>query len=305
MASQVNDPEGNGASNDVTPVQTATPVQSGTQTLTAAPAQDVTPVQQGNTMRQTVVEAVEETEIVETKVPPVQKKTETKQGTKKNFNPGPAAAPKQSKSMEFVAKKRKSIITFSFIICILAVAAVGGYYQFMKRQQMQSEVKAPTTELEKLIAKDLDVGYPETPTEVMKLWGRLNQCIYNTKLDDDEFDALLKQLRTMYSSDLLAQNSEEEHRKNLENEVEQFKNDKKKILSYSAETGQKVKYKNIKGRDCANLSIRYFMNTGKRSYAKTFQDFILVSEDGKWKILGFKNGEEQTATKEEATGEQA
>ena len=33
-------------------------------------------------------------------------------------------------------------------------------------------------------------------------------------------------------------------------------------------------------------------------------DFV-KNEDGKWKILGFKNGEEQTATKEEATGEQA
>ena len=221
---------------------------------------------------------------------------------KRNFTPKDPKLTGKQKSMEFVAKKRRSIVTFSFVICILAVAAVGGYYQFMKRQQMQSEVKAPTTELEKLIAKDLEIGYPETPTEVMKLWGRLNQCIYNTKLSDEEFDALLDQLRMLYSTDLLDVNTKENQYEKLSAEVEEFKSDKKKIVSYSADTGSSVQYKNINGRDCAYLKISYFMNTGGRSYAKTYQDFILVDQEGKWKILGFQNGAETTATKQEATG---
>ena len=136
-----------------------------------------------------------------------------------------------SKSVEFVAKKRRSIVTFSFVICLVAVAAIGGYYQVMKRQKMQSEVKIPTTELEKLIAKDLDIGYPETPTEVMKLWGRLNQCIYNSKTDDEQFKSLVLQIRKMYSTDLLEQNPEEQHIQKFSEEVEQFKDDKKKIVS--------------------------------------------------------------------------
>jgi len=206
------------------------------------------------------------------------------------------------KSVEFVAKKRRSIVTFSFVICLIAVAAIGGYYQVMKRQKMQSEVKTPTTEVEKLIAKDLDIGYPETPTEVMKLWGRLNQCIYNSKLSDEEFDSLAKQLRKMYSSDLLEQNPEDKHIQKLRDEVEAFKDDKKKIVSYSAETGSAVQYKTINDRDCANIKISYFMNTGGRSYAKTFQSFVLVMQNDRWKILGFKNGQQENTTKEEATG---
>ena len=51
------------------------------------------------------------------------------------------------KTIDFVAKKRRSIVTFSFVICLIAVAAVGGYYQVMKRQQMKSEVTTPTSEL--------------------------------------------------------------------------------------------------------------------------------------------------------------
>lgn len=206
------------------------------------------------------------------------------------------------KSMEFVAKKRRSIVTFSFVICLIAVAAIGGYYQIMKRQKMQSEVKTPTTELEKLIAKDLEIGYPETPTEVMKLWGRLNQCIYNTNLTDEEFEQLLKQLRMLYSTDLLDANTEDAHLKKFKAEVEQFKDDKKKIVSYNAETGSSVKYKTINNRECAYIKISYFMNTGGRSYAKTFQDFILVRQDERWKILGFQEGKQETVTREEATG---
>lgn len=209
---------------------------------------------------------------------------------------------KMSKSVEFVAKKRRSIVTFSFVICLVAVAAIGGYYQVMKRQKMQSEVKIPTTELEKLIAKDLDIGYPETPTEVMKLWGRLNQCIYNSKTDDEQFKALVLQIRKMYSTDLLEQNPEEQHIQKFSEEVEQFKDDKKKIVSYNAETGSAVQYKTINDRECAYLKISYFMNTGKSSYAKTFQDFILVKQNDRWKILGFKQGQQEEASKEEATG---
>ena len=216
----------------------------------------------------------------------------------------PSKPNKMNKSMEFVAKKRRSIVTFSFVICLVAVAAIGGYYQIMKRQKMQSEVKTPTTELEKLIAKDLEVGYPETPTEVMKLWGRLNQCIYNTNMSDEEFDQLLSQMRKMYSTDLLEVNSEEQQREKLKAEVEQFKDDKKKIVSYSAETGASVQYKTINDRECAYLKISYFMNTGGRSYAKTFQDFILVKQNDRWKILGFKEGKQEPASKQEATGEE-
>ena len=206
------------------------------------------------------------------------------------------------KTMDFVAKKRRSIVTFSFVICLIAVAAIGGYYQIMKRQQMKSEVKTPTTELEKLIAKDLEIGYPETPTEVMKLWGRLNQCLYNTSVTDEEFDQLFAQLRKLYSSDLLEANPEESHHDKLKAEVEQFRDDKKKIVSYTADTGSSVQYKTIKDRECAYLGISYFMNTGGRTYAKTFQDFILVRQNDRWKILGFKEGAQEPATKEEATG---
>lgn len=193
--------------------------------------------------------------------------------------------------MKKTRKSMKSnIIAFVFIMLILIVGALAGYYQFMKKQQMDKSVKTPATEKEKLLAKDLEIGYPETPTEVMKLWGRYNQCIYNSILEEEDFSSMVKQMRVLYSDELLAQNKEEEHISKLKAEIEKFKDDKKKIVSYQAETGTSVKYKTIQGKDCAYLTISYFINV-KRGYSKLYQDFILVNEDGKWKILGFKLSE--------------
>lgn len=190
----------------------------------------------------------------------------------------------------------KKLIGFVLVMVLVVVGALGIYYKYMKRQQADSVTRTPTTETEKLIAKDMEMGYPETPTEVMKLWGRFNQCLYNTTLDEEQMIDLLKQLRTMYSSDLLEQNPEESHIDKLQKEISQFQDDKGNIVSYSTETGKSVQYKTINSRECANIRISYFINK-KGSYAKSYQDFILVKEDGKWKILGFKEADTASETK--------
>ncbi|MCH5252171.1 MAG: hypothetical protein J1F22_04290 [Lachnospiraceae bacterium] len=198
----------------------------------------------------------------------------------------------------FGEKLKKNMTAFTFIACMVVLGCLAVYYQYMKKEQMETEVRTPTTEVEKLIAKDLKTGYPETPTEVMKLWGRLNQCLYNASVDEEEFLSLLKQLRVMYSSDLLESNKEESHLSKLEEEVGEFKQDKSKIVSYSAEPATSVEYKTIGGRECANIRISYFINNSGK-YAKSYQDFILVNEDDKWKILGFQAAKQNQVTDKE------
>lgn len=192
---------------------------------------------------------------------------------------------------------KKNITAFSVVVCILIIGAMVLYYQYMKRQQ-QTAVQTPTTEVEKLIAKDFEMGYPETPTEVMKLWGRVNQCMYNSVLSDEQFSSLLKQLRTMYSSELLKENTEEEHRGKLKEEIEEFQSKKGKIVSYSTDAGMTTRYQTINGKECAYARLSFFANKGN-GYVKIFQDYILVRESDKWKILGFKPNEEKSADKKE------
>ena len=109
------------------------------------------------------------------------------------------------------SSKRSNLITFILLMVVLVVAGLLVYYQYMHKQQRQDVVQTPATETEKLLAKDMEMGYPETPAELMKLWCRFNQCIYNTRLDDEQLKTLSKQIRVMYSAELLEKNSEESH----------------------------------------------------------------------------------------------
>lgn len=196
--------------------------------------------------------------------------------------------------MKKSTNNRVNITAFIIVVVLLVAGGFVLYYMYMHKQQTEESAKVPTTETEKLIAKDLEIGYPETPVEVMKLWGRLNQCIYNTALSEEQFKQLLLQLRVLYSKELLDQNPEEDHLKQLKAEVSDFQGKKHKISSYSTDTGVSVSYKTIQERESAKARISYLVNLNRgKGHAKIFQQFILVREDGKWKILGFKEEAEE------------
>ena len=122
-------------------------------------------------------------------------------------------------------KNRKKLMSAFMIMLVIAALAVAGYYIINKQitQKAQDEVNLPDTEVGKLLAKDLDVAYPETPTEVVKLYWRLNQCMYNESMDDKEFEGLLKQLRKLYDQELL-----DKKENSWDGMLSNFKDDKKK-----------------------------------------------------------------------------
>ena len=70
-------------------------------------------------------------------------------------------------------KKKRGLITFLILVVLVVLGVLAVYYQYMKKLQLQDTVHTPTTETEKLVAKDMDAGYPETPKEVIKLFGRI------------------------------------------------------------------------------------------------------------------------------------
>lgn len=191
----------------------------------------------------------------------------------------------------------KNMSTFAFLTCIIVIAVIFVIYQKKNRGQDDAVASTPTNEIERLAEKDLETGYPETPVAVMKLFGRINQCMYNTDdMKEEDFDALLNQMRVLYSTTLLDENSFEEQRKNLKEEIESFHSDKRKIVNYTVDKSSSVQYKKVDGQECAYLQMAYFMNE-KGKYAKSFQNYVLVKEQDDWKILAFKKDE--TASQEE------
>lgn len=194
---------------------------------------------------------------------------------------------------------RNKIIMFCFIMCLVVVGALIAYYQFMRRQQSEETVKTPVTATDKLIDKDIENGYPDTPAEVLELWGRITQNLYNDA-GGDEVDKLAKQLRVMYSSELLEQNEESAHIEKLKKELETFRENKIKILNYSTDTGSNIQYKTVNGRECAYMRLSFLLTRSQRGYMKMYQDFVLAKEDDKWKVIGFQESQQESVSDEEA-----
>lgn len=197
------------------------------------------------------------------------------------------------------SSKKTNMITGILLLVVIVAAGCFVGYRFLTKEKKTEEIeKAPATEMEKLLAKDIEGAYPGTPDELMKLWCRYNQCIYNNaSADDEEMGALLKKVRILFSEELLEKNTQEAHLEKLKKEVEEFRSEKKIIISCSTETGEAPVYKTIKNRESVRVKISYFIKCGDE-YVKQYQVYILVRENDKWKILGFKK-----ASKEEIVSE--
>ncbi len=190
-------------------------------------------------------------------------------------------------------KRAKSIGAFSFLMCLVVIAGMLIYYQYMNRQKAADSTKIPSTEVEKLIAKDMDQGYPETPKEVLDIYCRINQCLYKGATDENRA-SLIGQLRKMYTKELLSNNSLEQQTQQIIDEVAKFKSDKKVILSYTIDTSS-VKYKTVKGKECAVINIAFFLRKSG-DYMKSYEEFMLAKEEDKWKILGFQQMKSEVTT---------
>lgn len=197
-------------------------------------------------------------------------------------------------------KMAKNMTIFAFVTCLLVIGVIYVFYQHKNADKVESGNIPSATELQKLTEKDLEMGYPETPTEVIKFFARINQYIYNTGgLDDETFDKLLNQLRMLYSKSLLDQNTFEEQKENFIAEVQEFQKKKRKIANYTVDKESSLKYLDYDGQKCALIQISFFM-TENGNYSKVFQDYILVKEEKHWKILAFKKNVNSNQEKSES-----
>jgi hypothetical protein len=195
---------------------------------------------------------------------------------------------------------RRKLSIFLFVTLLAVIGALSVYYQYMKKQQMQETVHTPTTETEKLIAKDLDVGYPETPKEVMKLFGRINQCIYNKSLDDDDFSSLVGQLRMLYCTELQEKNKQDKMESEIIAEKKQYKSHKRKIINYNIDEERNYQYKTVQGSEMVYLKFTYFIRSdGDYQTVKWYA--ILMKEDDKWKIREFNVRDDDEDDEKEVT----
>lgn len=155
------------------------------------------------------------------------------------------------------SKMTKKIIGAFTAIILVAAVVLAVYFAMNKQAQKEAEENVlPTTEVGKILAKDLELKYPETPTEVLKLYWRINKCMYNDGVSDGDFEKLLKQLRLLYDDELLAEkeNSFEAMLKNFKKDRESYQDSSRKISSaYNVQENKTISVKKLDGKDYATV----------------------------------------------------
>lgn len=185
-------------------------------------------------------------------------------------------------------KKKSGVI----LLIVIAVLIVGAFTFVAFRTPKTVEDVTDVTEKDELMNRNIDVNYPATPREVMKLYNRYLLCLYGVEggeLSSEELNALGKKMRGMYDEELLEGNPEETNLTSLSQELAAFRSSGKVMIQANICGSNEVEFIEVKGSQGALLQASYFIKKGKEEFSRTYQQFLLrKDESGKWKILGFE-----------------
>lgn len=196
-------------------------------------------------------------------------------------------------------KMTKKILGAFVAILVIAACILAVFFFMNKQAKKEAEDNVlPTTEVGKLLAKDLETKYPETPTEVVKLYWRINRCMYNKDTSDKEEEKLLKQMCNLYDEEFLqdGNNSSEKMLKKFRDDKEERVDAKQTFVSTVVQKNDTLKIVKMDEKDCTEVMTSTLIK-GKET-VKVYERFICRRDDkGNWKILGWQQTSKAEAEK--------
>lgn len=188
-----------------------------------------------------------------------------------------------------MTKSTKKIVITVVVMIVVAAAVIFGYFQMTNQQSDEDNAATATTEIEKLLKKDMENNYPGTPREVMKLHGRITKCMYNDDLNQEQIEGLLEQARKLYDDELLAENPWDSHLEALMNDIADYRENKRIIMSYTAQKSSQIKIQEMDGQEYAITYLLYITQDKNTSFAESCEKFILRKDaNNNWKIVGWE-----------------
>jgi hypothetical protein len=197
-----------------------------------------------------------------------------------------------------MSKAKKRTIATIFMMSLLAIFILWFYFYWTNRTDPLNTSNDEQTDVEKIISKDLEQNYPETPREVVKLFGEMNKVLYSD-LEDEEIEIVALKIRELYDKEFLDANPEEEYINKLYTDLAIWKDKNRSITNYRLLDKENDEYK----LDNKNHSIVYIAYTVQQNskYAIMYKVLLRQDETNKWRILGWEvlSNEEQKLKKEE------
>lgn len=183
-------------------------------------------------------------------------------------------------------KKVKFTTQTAIIVMVLIVAVVGYYCYLVNRSNRSAQENAPTT-VQNVLLRDLENNYPPTPKEVIRYYNDIIKCFYNEACSQEELQELARKARGLYDQDLLNHNEWDTYIFNLEAEIQDFKNNNRKISNISLAASTDVDEFTQDGFRFAKIRCGYNILQGRNS-SSTVQVYLLRRDgDGHWKIYGW------------------
>lgn len=194
-------------------------------------------------------------------------------------------------------KKGKFITQTTIVVMVLIVAVVGYYCYLVNRSNRRVEERTLTT-VENILLRDLENNYPPTPKEVIRYYNDIIKCFYNEECSQEQLEELALKARGLYDQELLDHNAWDTYIFNLEAEIQDFKNNNRKISNISLAASTDVDEFTKNGYKFAKIRCGYNILQG-RDASSTIQVYLLRKDgDGHWKIYGWDLAENVTDGRE-------
>lgn len=181
----------------------------------------------------------------------------------------------------------KKYIRTIFITAIMPMLCIGFFMYLSNREPSQTatEKDLAKQEVDNLTTIDIEKNYPESPKEVIKLYARITKAYYKGDLTDAKIEALGKQARILFDSELKGTQTDSEFLKALKADIESYKSAGRYVSDYSIEDSAMVNYSTFQGRKYAFIVMTYTLRENDKLIVSRTKYTLRQDDKGRWKIL--------------------
>lgn len=177
------------------------------------------------------------------------------------------------------------------LLCIMVLLVVGYYYHLSNRDVPEKEEVSEEevlTEVQKVLVRNLETNYPQTPREVVKYFSEITKCLYNEELTDEEVYDLGMKLRELYDDELIANQSEEDYIEQLKADVVTSHTKNQDLFNYTLSSSVDVETYTQDGYEWAKLHCIYGVRQNKLLYNSDTVFLLRKDANEHYKIYGWQ-----------------
>jgi len=173
------------------------------------------------------------------------------------------------------------------LVSIMVLLCVGYFFYLSNRTPSvdATEKSIADQEIAALTTKNIEENYPETPKEVLKLYARITKAYYKSELDDSKIEALGKQARLLFDSELKGKQTDEEFLKALKDDIASYRSLNRYVADYTVEDSANTVNTTFQGKKYASLNVMYNIREGTTLINSNTKYTLRQDKDGRWKIL--------------------